>query len=76
MLLISKLNLNVDAPKVGELYRVLDAIEASSNTIIILENVYSDLDNWQDFLLVPDDEFMTISDANAESLRLEFENGL
>jgi hypothetical protein len=30
-------------------------------------------DNWQDNLVEPDEDFMLISDQNADSLRLQFE---
>jgi len=74
VILTSKLSINIETPKVGELYRILDVIKAPSNLIVLLENVYNENENWQDFLQEPDNDFMLISDASAESLRLEFES--
>lgn len=74
MILTSKLNVNIEPPKVGELYRILDVIKAPSNLIILLDNVYNENENWQDFLQEPEPDFMLISDASAESLKLEMES--
>lgn len=58
--------------------KFLELAAKLSDSLIPFEDRYNELgymeNNWQDFLLEPDDEFMEISDANAESLKLEFEN--